>query len=70
MTYPKDKDSDPYKEEDYRYIQEKPKIDKIGELKRELKLLERGMQTIKTKLQKLQHNPNFNTLHGCGRNKT
>ena len=30
MTYPRDKDSDPYKQEDYRHMQKKPKIDKMG----------------------------------------
>ena len=43
MTYPRDKDSDPFKQEDYRDIQEKPKIIKPGKLKRELEFLERGM---------------------------
>ena len=52
-----DEDSDPYKGEDYRHIQEKPKIDKMGKLKRELEFLERKMQRVKTKLQKLQHDP-------------
>ena len=52
MTYPKDKDSDPYKQEDFRHIQEKPKIDKMGKLRGELEFLERGMQKVKTKLQK------------------
>ena len=51
---PMDKDSNPYKSEDYRHIQKKPKIDKMGNLKRGLELLEGGMQKVKTKLQKLQ----------------
>ena len=53
MTYPQDEDSDPYKQEYYWHLEEKPKI-KIGKLKRELKFLERGVQQMKTKLQKLQ----------------
>ena len=38
-----DKDSDLYKREDYRHIQEKPEIDKISKLKKEVEFLERGM---------------------------
>ena len=54
MTGHMDEVSDPYKEDDYRYIQNKPKIDKMGKLKRELEFLKRGMQRVKTELQKLQ----------------
>ena len=54
MTDLMDKDSNPCKREDYRHIQEKLKIDKMGKFKRELEFLERGMQRVKTKLQKLQ----------------
>ena len=57
MTGPKDEDSDPYKWEDYGHKQEKPKVDKMGKLKRELEFLERGMQRVKTKLQKLLQDP-------------
>ena len=32
MTGPMDEDSDPYKWEDYRLLQEKTKIDKMGKL--------------------------------------
>ena len=42
---------------DYRHIQENLKIDKMGKLKRELEFLERGMQRVQTKLQKLQQDP-------------
>ena len=44
MTGLMDKDSDPYKQENYKQIQEKPEIDKMVKLKRELEFLERGMQ--------------------------
>ena len=47
MTYPRDEDSDPYKQVGYRSIQEIPKIDKMGKLKRELEFLERGLQRVK-----------------------
>ena len=57
MTYPKDEDSDPYKQDNYGHIQEKPKIDEMGKLKREIEFLEIGMQRVKTKLQKLQQGP-------------
>ena len=54
MTSPRDKDSYSHNQEDYRHIQEKTKMDKIGKLKRELEILEINMQRVKTKLQKLQ----------------
>ena len=38
-------------------MEEKSKIEKKGKLKRELKFLEKGAQRVKTKLQKLQHDP-------------
>ena len=57
MTGPLDEGSDPYKRENYRHMQEKPKIDKMGKLKREIKFYKRGMQRVKTKLQKLQQDP-------------
>ena len=57
MRYPQDEDCNPYKQEDYRPMQEKPKIEKMGKLKRELKFIERNVQRVRTKIQKLQHNP-------------
>ena len=57
MTGPTDKDSDPYKREDYRHIQKKPKIDKMDKLKREVEFSERGMQIVWTKLHKVQQDP-------------
>ena len=52
ITGPMDEDNDPYKRWDHRHIQEKTKIDKMGKLKREVEFLERGMQILRTKLQK------------------
>ena len=42
MMYPQDEECDPYKQEYYRQMQEKPKIEKMDKLKRELNFLERG----------------------------
>ena len=48
MTYPQDEDCDHYKQECYSQMQEKPKLEKIGTLKRELKFLERNVQRVRT----------------------
>ena len=53
MRYPQDED--PYLQEWYRQRQEKQKLEKICKLQREWKFLERNVQRVKTKLQKLQH---------------
>ena len=39
MTYPNDKDSDSYKQEYYRHMQEKSEIEKLGKLKRKFNSL-------------------------------
>ena len=53
MKNPKYKASDPYKYKDYRHTEEKPKINNIGQIKRELEFIEGEMQRVKTTLQKL-----------------
>ena len=70
MTGPMDENSDPYKREDHRQIQEKPKQDKMGKLKREVEFLEKGMQRVRAKLQKPMARPYTNTLYQNGRTKT
>ena len=59
MRYPQDEDSNPYKQEHYRQRQEKQKSEKMGKLQRELKFLQRNVQRVRTKLQKLQHDPSL-----------
>ena len=52
-----DKGTDPYKREDYRRIEEEQKIAQMGKLRRKVEFLERGMQRVRTRLQKLQQDP-------------
>ena len=52
-----DEDSDCYKREGCRLIQEEPKIDKVGKFWRKVVFLENGMQRGRTKIQKLQQDP-------------
>ena len=47
----------PYKMQDYRHVQEEPKLDQMGKFRREVDFLERGMQRVRIKLQKLQQDP-------------
>ena len=54
MTNPMVQGSEPYKRKDYRYIQDKPKIDKMGKLGREVTFFEKAMQRVRSILQKLQ----------------
>ena len=50
MRYPQNRDCVPYKQEHYRQMQEKSKLDKMGTLQGELKFLERNVQRIRTRL--------------------
>ena len=62
MRYPQDEDS--YLQEQSRQEQEKPKLEKMGKLHRELKFIERNVES-KNRIPKLQHDltltPSTNT---------
>ena len=69
MTYQRHKDSYPYKQEDYRHIQKKSKVDKMGKLKR-IRIFRQGNSKSENFIAKTTTRSYFNTLQKHSRNKT